>query len=379
MSQRLWKSAICTVEIWTPDLTYIYPNIDEKIEALTYSSAMCGGCATCSFTVHGYPWKYYPEFALGNVVRIRSRHQIVWEGRISAPSYDMESFQLSIQADGYIERLKSRLSTVSMSDSQYGGAWITANLIGDTDLGYLAGTISNGYQFPVGLDFAPEIYYADAVAKINEANGFQYGFFPPPCSNLVGNRFDFRDNRSSPPDYYLDIQDCEGKQIQYTLEGIENYLHVSYCTDPNDNSSYAYFWWPDGGPDAISEGLYGRRDGILVVPDMSTLPQAQQWAATALELRKRLRPSTDIVAHKITDPYGVEVPLTLVQAGKVLHIRGLNPGEFTLLTAQSINELCTWPIVMATMDIGNDAVTLSPGGLATGLDIQLARAEMNKR
>ncbi len=371
-----------TVEIWNSTMTYRYPNMDAEIEGLKFSSIIYGGFATCSFTLYRKPWKYFPELALGNIVQVRSRHKIVWSGRLAAPQADTTDLRISIEADGPIERLKSRLSLVSLAAGAKGSAWITTNLIGDTDLAYSAGNIyTSDYAFPAGMDFLPDVYYAEAVEKINSANGYRYGFFPPAQTHLLQAKyFDFYPV-SSTPDYYLEMADCETR-IQYTLEGIENLLRVTYSPDGN---IYKYFWYPNTDmtnftgtpvPDATSLALYGRRDGRLVVPGSATLAQAAQLASIALAWRKRLRPAADIVATRITDTTGAVVPLPEVEAGKVLHIRGLNPGEFTLLTAQSVNELCTWPIVLAEPDIDAGTVTLSPGGLSNALERVLARMEL---
>lgn len=370
---------MATIEVWDPTGTYQYPNMDDELQEIKYSSIIYGGFATFSGSLFRKPWRYYPELSPRNIVRVRSRHAVAWEGRISAPGVDMTSFKFSVQADGPIERLKTRLSLVSLAAGIYSGAWITTNLIGDSDLGYLAGTIDNGYQFPDGIDWTSGVYYAPALQAINKANNKRYGFFPPSASNLLGNRFDFA-SISTTPDYYLDIEDCDTK-IQYTVEGIENVLYVAYTTD---GSAYSYFWWPhDGGgaplPDTTSAGLYGRRDGKLAFPGKTSLPQAEQMAQIALDWRKRIRPASDIVARRITDVTGAEIPIAEVQAGKVLHIRGINAGEFTLLTAQSLNELSTWPIVLAQSDIDKGTVTLSAGGLSSKLDMLMARMEMVKR
>jgi len=368
---------MATVEWWDPTRTYQYPNMDDELQEIKYSSMIYGGFATFSCSLFRKPWRYYPELAHRNIIRVRNRHAVVWEGKISAPGVDMTTLKIGVQADGPIERLKTRLSLASLGAAAYGGAWISTNLIGDGDLGYLAGTIDNGYQFPDGIDFSKGVYYTEAVTSINKADGYRYGFFVPPQSNLYGNRFDFMPV-STTPDYYLDIEDCDTK-IQYTVEGIWNVLYVEYSTD---GTTLSHFWWPGGGspvPDATSKDLYERRDGKLTIPGVNSLPQAEQIAQIALDQYKRLRPASDITARKITDITGAEIPIPEVQAGKVLHIRGLNAGEFTLLTAQSINELSTWPIVLASPDIDKQTVTLSAGGLSNTLDKLIARMEMVKR
>jgi hypothetical protein len=367
-----------TLEIWDSADAYKFPNIDEDIQGLKFAGSMYGGFLTCSFDVYRKPWKFYPEFQLSNIIKIRSRHQIVWQGRISGPGYQTSDYKVSVEADGPNERLKTRMSLVSLGAAAHGGAWINTNLIGDADLGYTAGSINatTDYAFPSGIDFSPDVYYLDAVESINKANGFRYGVFKPRLSNvLTAKAFDFT-SMSTAPDYYLDMQDCDTK-IQYVLEGIENRLRVSYSAD--GGTTYSYFWWPDSSGDLASKSLYGLRDGKLVVPGTATVGQAQQLAGIALARSKRLRPATEIVAYRITDITGAEVPLPEVQPGGILHIRGLNPGEFTLLTAQSVNELCTWPIVMASPDVDAERITLSPGGLPNTLNTLMSRMEMRKR
>jgi len=371
------KSAPPTVELWSPDRSYRYPNIDKELQALKFSSIMYGGFATCTFELYRKPWVHYPDLALGNKVAIRSRHQIVWYGSIAAPATDTTDLKLSIQADGPIENLKTRLALVNLLAATKGSTWIIANLIGD--LGYGAGNIyTSDYEYETGIDFTAGVAYSEAVTDINKGDNYRYGFFPPAQSNYTSAEgFDFWPI-SSTPEYYLDMADCDTK-IQYTQEGIENVLYVKY----NDGADH-YFWWPHGGggvaiPDAASVALYDRRDGKLDISGTVTLAEAEHLAQVALDWRKRIRPAADITARKITDVNGAEVPLAEVQAGRVLHIRGLNPGEFTLLTAQSLNELCTWPIIMSAPDIDACTVTLSPGGLGNTLDKLLARVEMVKR
>lgn len=367
-----------TIELWNRDQTQKYPNIDGEIQALKFSSLMYGGFATCSFELYRKPWMYYPDLALLNRVIIRSRHQIVWAGAISAPGADTTDLKISVQADGSIGQMKSRLAIVSLGEGLHGGTWITTHI---DELGYDEGTIADGYEFPSGIDFSAGALFPDAVDQINKANNYRYGFFPPVQSNYLDARaFDFTPF-SATPEYYLDMADCE-TNIQYTLEGIVNVLYVQHSID---GSAQSYFWYPHDGsdnpvPDATSMALYGRRDGQLTIPGVSTHTQAVQIAQVALDLNKRMRPASDIVARRVTDTTGAEaIPLAEIQAGRVLHIRGLNPGEFTLLEAQSVNELCTWPIVMTSVDVDAGTVTLSPGGLGTTLDKLLARADLKPR
>ena len=371
-------SVSVTLEIWNPDMTYRYPSMAGEFEGIKFSSIMYGGFAAFTASACRRPWRHYPEFALGNIIQVRSRHQIVWSGRISAPTIDTSDLRIDLEADGPIERLKSRLTLTSLAAGTCSGNWITTNLIGDSDLGYLAGAISDGYRFPTdgqGADFSPATYYADAVEQLNSVNGYRYGFFSPPISCVLRARyFDFAP-LSTTPDYYLDMADCQS-QIQYTTEGIENYLRVTYS--PN-GSTYKYFWHPATGPDPASAALYGRRDGRLEVPGVVSRAHAEAVAAIALAWRKTLRPATDIVATRITDVTGATVPLPEVQPGRVLHIRGLNPGEFTLSEAQAVNQLCTWPIVLTEPDLDMGTITLSPGGLSSTMDRIMARMEMRAR
>ena len=359
-----------TVELWNSAMTYRYPNLDDEVEGLRFSSLMYGGFATCSFRLYRKPWRHYPELAVGGVVQIRSRHQIVWAGRISAPTADTSNLSIDVEADGPIEMLKRRLSLVSLSSAQYGGAWITDNVLPEFDLE--SGVVENGYQFSSGMDFSPHVYYAEAVEQINSANGYRYGFFTPQLSSaLKAKFFDFH-AVSQTPDYYLDMADCQS-QIQYTIEGVENRLRVTYSPD---GSLQKYFWWPDENGDPTSVGLYGLRDGTLDIPGVSSLARAQQVATVALNWRKVLRPASDIVASRITDTAGNDVPLPEVQPGRVLHVRGLNPGEFTLTEAQAVNQLCTWPIVLAENTVDAGTITLSPGGLSAAIERVMSRMEL---
>lgn len=376
-----------TVEHWDPTGTYRFPNIDREIEGLKYSTIMYGGFATLDYDLYRQPWRYYADVALNNIVRVRSRHRVVWEGRIHAPINSTTDMKIAVEADGYIERLKTRMpnTTVDIGVNGRLSAWLISYLLGDTNLGFLGGVITGSdYQFPLGLELVPYTFFAGAIEKGNAANGNRYGFFPPPCSNQLGRYFDYTP-MSATPDYYLDMRDCN-TEIQYTLEGVENCLMVTYADSGN---VYHYSWWPNSlgainpagtpVPEATSAALYGRRDGELVVPGVANAATAQQFASIALAWRKSLKPASDIVATKITDAAGNVVPNAEVTAGGLLHTRGLNPGMFPLLQAQSINELSTWPVVFAESDIDNDLVTLSPGGLSNRLDKLLSRAEMKAK
>ncbi len=356
-----------TVELWNRALTYQYPNIDAEIEQLKYSSILYGGFATCSFNVPTRdPKLFYPDLQPANVVKIRHDGLIVWEGLIVAPGLDIAAESaLAIQAAGFVYRLKRRWSTASFGASVKGSTWITNNLIADTDLGLTAATIQTGdYAFPNGLDLAPQAYYSDVLERVNAANGWHYGVWE-------NRTFDFKAVSTS-PDYYIDIEDCDS-QIVPALDAIENYLRVSYTTD---GSTYKYFNWPATGPDATSAALYGRCDGTLAIPGKATLAQAQQIATVALNERKVMRPATAIVARRVLSSTGVEVPLEQVNArGKLVHIRGLYPGELTIENAQAINELSTFVVVHAEPDLEAGTVTLSPGTYGLQLDKRLARLE----
>lgn len=353
-----------TVEQWTPDGTQMYPQMDEEIQEIKYSSLMFGGYATLAFSHYRKPWVYDPALQINNIVKVLSDHGIRWEGKISGINIGTDA-KTTIEADGIIGRMKKLISTSNVATGEKGSSWITDHCL--SVAGLTAGNITTGdYAFPAGINFQPEIFLVPALEKINACNGYVYG----PGSGMI---FDYHP-MSTTPDYYLDIEDCD-TQIKYSIENIENYLHVTYSLD---GTNYLYFWWPAAGPAEPSATIYGRCDGVLVVPNISTLDHAQQMATVALNWRKRMHPATSIVARKITDANGAEIPIPTVGAGKLLHMRGLYPTVETITQTQAVNELSTFEVVMAAVDIDAETVTLSPGAVGDNLPMMLAQSDMEK-
>ena len=362
-----------SLELWTPDGTQRYRNIDAEIEDLRFGSMVGIGYSECSFTAKRTPRRYQDDLKPTNKLVVRSGRTVAWSGEIIAPIHQVQdAIATPVECDGLGYRLATRAKVAPFSSGK-GSAWMTTNLIGDADLGYASGDIDTGdYDFPYGVDFSPVTYYAEAVDKINKANGYDYG--------VDENGFYFRPFPTTAA-YEVRAEDAR-YELAYSIEDIENCLFVSYT---EDGSLYKYFWYPNSdmvtyagtpAPDATSAALYRRRDGVLPIQGRSDLTQAVAMAAVALDERKRMRPRSSFVVTRVTSTVtGQVVPLELVGVGELVHIRDLYPTSISSTAARIMNELSTFQIFEASYEVARGELTIAPGTMSLMMEKMLARIE----
>jgi hypothetical protein len=359
-----------SVELWNQDETERYPNIDDEIEDLNFSSIAGLGFATCTFTVKRSPRYYYDDLKPTNVVIVRNPAKVVWQGEIINPGVEIgDTATMPVQCDGSGYRLATRLTTATFGAEKL-STWITDHLLPNEDLGFSSADgdyfDTDDYTFPYGIDIGASTtgnYFAEVLEKGNKANGYFYGVWE--------DKTFYYHPYPSEADYIIDV-DEEGTEtsLAYSLEDIVNYLRVSYSPD---GSSYSYFWWPTDGPDEDSEELYRRRDGTLAVQGQASLTQAQTMGTVYLNEHKRMRPKSSFVCKTVRDTNGREVDPSEVRAGKVAHIENLYSIESTISDARGINELSTFEIAQASYADGR--VTVSPGEMGLMMEKILARIE----
>jgi hypothetical protein len=366
-----------SLQVWDPTETKRYPSIEAEIEELTFGSMIGIGFGPCSFAVKRDPRRYHDDLKPTNRIIVRDGRKVRWAGDIIAPVSDVQDqISMPIEADGLGYRLATR-EVVAPFTSGKGSTWITNNLIADTDLDYDVGLIdTSDFNFPYGIDLSPCTYFAEALDKINKANGYYYG--------MRADGFHYEPYPTTAA-YEVRAQDAK-YQLDYSIEEIENCLFVSYTTD---GSLYKYFWYPNTDmvnftgtavPDQTSKDLYKRRDGVLAVQGKSTLAQAAAMAAVALAERKRMRPKSSFVVTRVTSAAtGVEVPLTSVEDGKLIHFKDLYTRRMSSTEARIINELSTFEIAETSCTVrsgGNvDELTVSPGTMGMMMEKMLARIE----
>ena len=362
-----------SLELWNPAGSYRYRSIEAEVEALRFGTMLGIGFSECSFTVRRDPRRYHDDLKPTNRVVSRFGRRVAWLGEIIAPASQVQdSVTTPVEADGLGYRLATRATTAAFSSGK-ASSWITSNLLADADLDYPAGTLdTDDFDFPFGVDLSPVSHYADALDKFNKANGYFYGVWedgfcwhPYPATAL----------------YEVRAEDAL-YELDYSIESIENCLLVSYT---EDGSLYKYFWYPntdmvgfsgEPAPDPVSAALYRRRDGVLPIQGKSTLAQAVATAAVALAERKRMRPQTSFVVARVTDATtGQLVPLPLVRAGGIVHIRDLYPRRISAAERGVINELSTFEIAETSYDVTSGLLTISPGTMGLMMAKMLARIE----
>lgn len=362
-----------SLELWNPAETYRYPSIEAEVEGLRFGTMLGVGFSTCDFELKRSPRRYHDDIKPTNLVVIRAGRKVAWKGEIIAPVTQVGSEIITpVENDGLGYRLATRANTAAFSSGK-GSTWITNNLIADTDLGFAAANVNTGdYSFPYGIDLFPVSFYAETLEKINKANGYFYGVWE--------DGFYFHPYSAS-AEYEVRAEDAK-YELNYSIENIENCLYVSYTVN---GSVYKYFWYPNSDmvnytgtavPDADSEALYRRRDGTLVIQGKASLVQAAATAAVALAERKRMRPASSFVVSRVTDAVtGQEVPLPLVRAGSIVHIRDLYPSKMNPTDAQIVNELSTFEIAETSYDVVTGELTISPGTMGLMMEKILARIE----
>lgn len=362
-----------SLEVWNPAAAYRYPSIEAEIEELVFGTMLGAGFSTCSFSCKRDPRRYQDDLKPTNKIVIRNGRRTAWTGEIIAPMSDVQdAISTPIEADGPGYRLATR-SKVAPFTSGKGSAWITANPIGDTDLAIPAGLINaSDFSFPYGIDFSPVTYYAEALEKINKANGYFYGVWED------GLHFE---PYAATAQYEVRAQDAK-YQLSYSIEDIENCLYVTYSANGSDILG---FWYPNTDmvnftgtavPDVTSAGLYRRRDGRLDVQGQATLAQAVAQAAVALAERKRMRPKSSFATTRVTDAVtGQIVPLPMVRAGSIVHIKDLYSRHVSSVEARILNELSTFVIAETSYEVATGLLTISPGTMGAMMEKMLAQIE----
>ena len=368
-----------SVQVWDPTETTRYPSIESEIEELTFGRMMTIGYAGCSFKLKRNPRRYHNDIKPTNRVIIRCSRKVAWKGDIVVSSSTVQdSIETPIECDGLGYRLATRATEAPLSSGKL-STWITAALIGDTDLAYTAGGIDTyDYSFPYGIDLSPVSYFAEVCDKGNKANNFRYGvddtgFYFKPFATTA--------------EYLIRAEDAK-YNLDYNIEDIENCLYVTYTPD---GSTYFSFWWPNSSPafvqgspgtavpDAVSKGLYRRRDGVLPIDGKSDLAQAKVMAQIALDERRRMRPKTSFVVTRVTDAVtGQVVPLPLVEDGKIIHIQDIYAGRLSSTEAQIINELSTFKNAECSYEVATGLLTVSPGTMGLMMEKIMARIEASQ-
>lgn len=362
-----------SLELWDQAESYRYSSIEAELEDLSFGTMLGVGFADCSFNLRRSPRLYQADIAPTNLIVIRAGRKVAWKGEIIAPVTQVQdAITTPVEADGLGYRLATRANTAAFSSGQ-ASTWITANLIGDTDLAYAAGSVDTGdYNFPYGVDLFPVSHYADSLDKFNKCNGYFYGVWE--------DGFHWEPYPAT-AQYEVRAEDAK-YELSYSIEEIENCLYVSYTAD---GSLYKYFWYPNSDmvnytgtavPDADSEALYKRRDGILAVPGKASRAQAATMAAVTLAEKKRMRPQSSFTVTRVTDALtGQEVPLPLVRAGALVHIRDIYPTRMNPTEMRIINELSTFEIAETSYNVATGELTISPGTMGLMMEKMLARIE----
>lgn len=395
-----------SIELWNQDATVKYGNLDKEAYDISYSTASPGGFKDFTCTVVRHPREYFEDIALCNIVRVYFDSEVVWEGEITDINRAFgESSEIQIAATGHVNRLKKRYTTEIFGAGGYGSDWILGYLLLDSDLNMypdpflLSNYISPAdYAYPYGLDISPEMSYYDIMEKINECNAWRWEVWEKALADmsLVGGslvvtkgqiRFVF-EPWATAPEYIVYIEDCKG-EINYNLDDIINYIHYTYTSD---GTEYISGWYPNttlggaqDGPDPTSQALYKRRDGSMSFQEAidATTPTAatSQLATmlkTALDLNKVMRPNTSITTTKLYAADGkTEIPLQSAQAGRVVEIRNLFPGELSLTQKQAVNELSTFRCVETSLAVADEMLSLSPGSGSISIDTMLAQLSAN--
>jgi hypothetical protein len=364
MSEPYWPPL--SLELWTPDRSEGYDSIEHEINGLEFSTAAGLGFSTALFDVRRHPQFWYEDLQPRNQVVIRSGLDVVWEGRIFNPGLSATSdVSLPIECVGFSNELSSRWSTATFGNSTAGSTWILANLLTDEDLELGEGeVVTEDYVYPYGFDLSPQTYYIEVLDRINRANNYEVAIWED-------KNFFYRP-KGDTPDYVVRVEDGE-VDLSRAIEGVENYLRVSYTADGN---IFKYFNWPTAGPDEDSAALYGRRDGTLAIQGNCSLAMAQQIAEVVLEERKRIKPNTNFVAMKVWDAEtGIEVNPAKVRAHKVVYIENLYPTQITGYTKTIVDELSTFEVAETTYNCEDRRVTMSPGGVGLMAEKILAKQE----
>ena len=357
------------LELWAPDESTQYDSIIDEVMGLTYSSGDPGGDLSTSWNMVRDPRTYWRDLAKRNVVKLRNGPTLVWKGRIMSVAKSVKAnVGITVEADGMVGKLKEILTVDNLGNERL-SAWMTAHLFTEAHLGMTAGTVGGAdYVFPYGIEASPQgIYHAEMMERGNRTNGYYYG-----CRGGQGyDTNDYLDYYPKPtaPAYYVDGEWGDWNLAE-ALEGVENYIRYSWTVD-GSITRYAVV------QDATSQAAWGRRDGKLAIQGKCDAAAALVIANIALDGRKLLKPKTAFTAWRVTDARGIEIPIPEVTAigAPILRIEGLYPAEQTIADAEAINELSTFGVVEATVDAGNETVSLAPGKLGLLFEKVLARAE----
>ena len=354
-----------TLSIYSPDKTTKYPIGIADVGELKFSTVDQYGYATCSFTVARDPREFYEDIWVTNVVIVGSGGQTVWEGEIVSTTGEVAegASGITVECLGYARQL-SLHGTCNAVGPGKASAYIVSKIV--PDCGFVAGSIyTSDFNFPYVVKAAGELGMYDEVMKsLNAPNGYGYGVWED-------KKFSFYPY-SSTLAYIIDARECK-YTMAYDLDSIYN----RYCLTWTDNDDVKHAqWYPTGGADPESMGLYGYRAKGLDISGKASEEQALACAAKALNREKRMRPKSSFVTHNIySASTGKELDPTTVRAGNMIHVSNIHKGMLTPSQQLIMNELSTFRLAETEYDAVTGELTLSPGDIGTGLEKMLARLE----
>ncbi|MBU0533158.1 hypothetical protein KKB44_06720 [Candidatus Micrarchaeota archaeon] len=354
-----------TLELWSPDgITTRYDNLDDEIRNLKYGSRSPGGFSACSWEMYRSPQRLFDDIGITNTVRIYHGPRLVWHGQIVSVQRTIgDEVTLAVQADGFSGRLKTRLTTTGVAAGQKGSDWITGVLLADADLDFDAGVINTAdFAFPYGVDMSPHITFEEGLNRINKANGYYWGItgVTPGTFRPV---FDWYPKPEA-PDLYVSIEESDS-DLAYSVDDVINFVRYAYTID---GSTYQYGYVQD----AASQGRWRRRDGEIALQGKANSATAIQVATVFLNERKLLKPQTSFTCRTVHDAAGAVIPVFEVLAGPVLRIPDLFPAEMIIADAETVNEMSTFEVVEAVVDVDAGCVTVAPGRTGLALEKMLA-------
>jgi hypothetical protein len=245
--------------------------------------------------------------------------------------------------------------------NEKGSAYITAHVLGDSELGdwISAGSISTADYAILASRGHLNKPFTSIMDDILSFNSFDWQvrgkkLFYNPIETDVTYFTHARHVRGS---VKQDLADFANK-ILYNYKDLEPRLKTGSLID----SASAY---------PVTHKAISLGDGI-------TLAEARQLAELHLTNSKSLRSSSGVTVNRIWGADGNDIPLTMIEAGKNIRIDGVVVDAETLSNSYSANDVDTFRIAQVGYDNDRKNVTLSPGKVASRLPVILARMELRK-
>jgi hypothetical protein len=334
------------------------------------------GDATFTFDLKRDPVSdFWEDLEDSNVVKVFDGDDFCWEGDIEGVERKIEADSLfAVECLGWPAKLKIQGTDADVSSNlgvEKGSTYITDHIVGEGDPVLTAGDIdTDDFLFSTGVEFYPGKdfwYILDEICKYQLYDWWiERSLDPrlPPAPRLC---FGPRETAVS---YQVLLGDCDESTLNRNREDLWNWIQYGYTPD---GSLYAYVT----SQNAASQSAHGLRMKWDSVSYAISQTEAQALADTFIALHKDLKPNSSISTDIVRDTRKLLVPRGQIEPRKVLLIPDLLPTEETIVSAQGINEMQTWPINEVKMKGGK--VSLAPGGLPTTLDVMLAKYDIRSR